>query len=437
MSDFFRLWGVNKFFTDLPHTLLAQIESPVFLIQCGLIAALWAAAYWLSLAARPGLTASAERMLPHNWVPSFVRVCESVEQPFFWMALLWLVLTGVEMTGAHAPLIDAGVELLAAWVCIRLLSLSLKSPVASVLVSFVVWCIAALSILGMLDSVVHQLSVSALRFGKYKLSALTALHAVFALCVLLWLTMLLFRFLERQISRAASLTPSLRVLFVQLLQILLPALAVIVALSAAGVNLTALTVISGAIFLGIGLGLQRLVANLVAGLTLLIGKSIKPGDVIAYKDNFGYVTEMGARFVTLRTLDNAEHLIPNDYFLETGVDNWSHSDDRIDLGIPIGIAYESDVRQAMALAETAARTVPRVLQDPAPCCMVKNFGDSAVELMVYVSIVDPRNGVANVKSGVLLAIWDAFKAAGISFPFPQRDVRIVAIPDALLPKPRS
>jgi small-conductance mechanosensitive channel len=428
MSDFLQFWGLDKVLSDLPHAMLAQIRTPAFLVQFAAIALAAGLAFWLGYVVRPALGRWAGKVLPQSWVPSFTRVGQAMAAPLLWLSLLWLAGICADLAGLRAPLVEAGIELLAAWVIIRLLSFSVKSPAAAMTISFLVWSLAALSILGLLDTVVHHLESSALHLGKYRLSALTVLHAVFALGVLLWLTLLLFRFLQRQIMRATSLTPSLKVLFVQLMQILLPALAVVTALSAAGVNLTALTVISGAVFLGIGLGLQKLVGNLVAGLTLLVGKSIKPGDVIGYKDGFGRVTEMGARYVTLRKLDGSEHLVPNEYFLENGVENWSLSDNRVGLAIPIGISYASDLRKALALAVEAAMAVPRVLKDPPPISVVKGFGDSSVDLAIYVSIVDPEKGTANVKSDVLLEVWDRFAAAGIQFPFPQRDVHILSMP---------
>jgi small-conductance mechanosensitive channel len=418
-------WHLDKLLNGLMHAPTAGFVLERLSLQLGLIAVAGLIGFWLAWLARPRIARAAERNLPQSWAASVAKVTAAVAAPLFWLGTLWLIALGGELAETRLPLLAAGIELIAAWIVIRLLSFSLRSQFAQVLVSFLVWSVAALNILDLFDLLISHLSSSAVHLGKYRLSALTVVDAILFLGVLLWLTLLLFRFLSRQIMRADSLTPSLRVLFVQLLQVLLPALAVVAGLSAAGVNLTALTVISGAVFLGIGLGLQRLVANLVAGLTLLIGKSVKPGDVIAYKNGFGWVTEMGARYVTLRNFGGAENMVPNDYFLENGVENWSHSDNLIGLSIKVGISYASDLRRAMALAVEAAGAVPRVLKEPEPSCMVSDFADSAVELSVFVSINDPKNGTANVKSDVMLEIWDRFHAAGIEFPFPQRDVRLI------------
>ncbi|MDE1940054.1 MAG: mechanosensitive ion channel [Alphaproteobacteria bacterium] len=328
------------------------------------------------------------------------------------------------------PLIDAAIALLLAWICIRLLSFVVNSPLVSATISVAAWSVASLSILGLLDPLMQYLDATVLYRAKNPITALTVIHAIFILAALLWLTTLLIRFLQRRIMGSEALTPSVQVLLTQLMRIILPSAAVIVALQAVGVNLTALTVVFGAVGLGVGLGLQRVVGNLVAGLTLLIGKTIKPGDIIEYKNSYGWVTAMGARYVTLRTRDGVEHLVPNDYFLENGVENWSYSDARLRLHVPVGIAYESDVHKAIALCVEAAKSVERVLKRPEPICLLREFGDSSVNLEIRFWIEDPRNGTTNVRSDVMLKVWDSFHKSGITFPFPQRDVHIVSIPQS-------
>ncbi len=380
MQALFRLWDFDRILPETAGTLLTRIETPVILIQLGAIVVAGAAAFWLSTLLRPRLTEQALHLLPRNWTPTFVKVAASVAPPVIWLLLLWPVTVIGTLLGYALPLASAGVGLLVAWVCIRLLSFSVKSPLVSATISVVVWSIAALSILGLLDPLMHELDASAIRLGKYRVSALTAINALFVLAALLWLTTILFRFLQRQITHMTSLTPSLQVLLTQLLQILLPAIAVVVALSYAGIDLTVLTVVFGAVGLGIGLGLQRVVGNLVAGLTLLMGKSIKPGDIIEYKNGYGWVSAMGARYVTLRTRDGVEHLVPNDYFLENGVENWSYSDVRLRLRAAVGIAYDSDVHRAIALCIEAAKSVKRVLEYPEPLCLLKGFGNNSIDL---------------------------------------------------------
>lgn len=411
-----------------PHAMVLRMEDPYLLVQIAIVLVAAVIAFWAGIRIRPQLDRLAFHHLPRSWMPTAVRVYHSVAAPLLCLILLWLASVIAGATDQPLGFVDGVTDLLLAWIVIRLFSFAVRSPAGSAAISIVVWGLAALAILGLTGPIARVLDRSAIQFGTVRLSALTVIHAAFVLALLLWLALLLFRFLERQIVNSRSLTPSLQVLFIQLLKIFLPVFAIITALAAVGVNLTVFTVASGAIGLGLGFGLQRLVANLVAGLSLLVGKTIKPGDIIEYKDSYGWVTAMGATYVTLRTRDGVEHLVPNDYFLENGVENWSYSDVRLRLHIPVGIAFDSDVRQAIALCIEAAKSAKRVLDTPEPLCLLKGFGESSVNLEIRIWIEDPRNGTANVKSEVLLAVWDRFKAAGITIPFPQRDVRIVSTP---------
>ena len=432
MIELFRFWDPRRFFAEMPHKVMVQVQSPEFLVQCGAVILSGLAAFWFGRLVRPSLTRIALRKVPKSWGPGFVRGAEYIAPPLFWLIMLGGAQIAAWVFGVPTPFIGAAFDLVLAWICIRLLSFTVRSPTASVAISVVAWSLAALSILHLYWPLVGYLrTVNVYERDKvHAISMLDALHAFIVLVILLWLTRLVYRMVQRQITQATSLTPSLQVLFMQLLQIFLPAIAVVIALQTIGLDLTTLTVAFGAVGLGVGLGLQRVVANLVAGLTLLIGKTIKPGDILEYKNSYGWVTGMGARYVTIRTRDGVEHLVPNDYFLQNGVENWSYSDVRLRLRVAVSISYDSDLRKAIALGVEAAKSVKRVIERPEPLCLVKGFGENGVDLEIRMWIEDPRNGTQNVKSDVLLAVWDRYKEAGITFPFPQRDVRIVSTPDS-------
>jgi small-conductance mechanosensitive channel len=197
------------------------------------------------------------------------------------------------------------------------------------------------------------------------------------------------------------------------------------ALNVVGIDLTALTVFSGAIGIGIGLGLQKGASNVASGLMLLLDKSIKPGDIVSVGNTFGWVTSLGGRYVSIRTRDGIEHLIPNESFISQGVENWSFNDREVRLKIPIGVAYDTDLRLAQRLCLEAAAETPRILHRPEPSCLLMKFGDSAIELELRVWISDPERGVSNVKSEVLFRIWEKFKTAKVEIPFPQRVLHVV------------
>ena len=253
---------------------------------------------------------------------------------------------------------------------------------------------------------------------------MTVIEGLFSLAVLLWLATVCSRVLERRISRLPNLTPSVQVLFSKLLKIVLITIAIVAAIRTVGIDLTAFAVLSGAIGVGIGFGLQKAVSNLISGVMLLLDKSIKPGDVIAVGGTYGWVSSLGARYVSVVTRDGIEHLIPNEDFITQGVENWSYSNSKVRLKIPIGISYKSDVRKAQGLCLDAAAEVSRVVADPPPVCPLKGFGDSSVDLELRIWIEDPQNGVSNVKSEVLLLVWDKFHEHGIEIPFPQRDLHL-------------
>ena len=202
--------------------------------------------------------------------------------------------------------------------------------------------------------------------------------------------------------------------------------AVLVGIDAAGINLTTLTVFSGAFGLAVGFGLQKTFGNLIAGVILLMDRSIKPGDVIAVNDTkgstFGVVSRIGVRAVSVTTRDEREILIPNEILMTTQVENWSYSSRQVGITIPLGVAYGSDIELAEKLLLEAAATVPRVLKDPAPSVLLHAFGPSSIELHIAVTIEDPENGVGNVRSDVLKAAWHGLRANGVEIPFPQSDV---------------
>lgn len=427
MNGFFQSFDMSRFLAETPHKILTQIQSPVFLGQVGVIVVGAVLAWWLSRLVRAPLTRFAASRVPRSWSTGFLRGAQYIAFPAFWLVLLWAgALTGLAL-GRPLRLLDAAIDLVFAWICIRLLSFTVRSHAMSAAITVVAFTIAALSILDLYRPLVDWMDrVRLYNTTHTHVTLFGAANALLILIVLLWLTRLLYGFLQRRIVQTPSLTPSLQVLLNQLLRIFLPAIAVMVALQTVGLDLTTLTVAFGAIGLGVGLGLQKVVSNLVSGLSLIIGKSIKPGDILKYKETYGWVTNMSARYVTLRTRDGIEYLVPNDYFIENGVENWSYTDAVLRLHVPVGISYDCDPHQAMAICYEAVKAVPRVLTAPPPLVVLKEFGDSAINLEIRCWISDPQNGCTNVKSDVLLEVWERFKAAGITIPFPQREVRIVS-----------
>ena len=338
--------------------------------------------------------------------------------------------------GISNALVDAGTSLLAAWIIIRLVTLVIRSPFWSRVAFYVAWPIAALDAFGVLDDVLVQLDAFSLPIGENergeaeRLSALDIVRTMAIFGILFWAASFINKFIISRIDAIDELTVSFKTLLSKILNILLPVVALIAALQIVGFPFGTLAIFGGAVGLGIGLGMQRTVSNFFAGFTLIADKSIKPGDVIQIEDTFGWVTQMNARYVSIRTRDGMAHLMPNDRFINEGVINWSHSDRVVRLHAPFGVSYGTkDLRALARSAEATAVEVERVLKTPAPRCNLVEFGDSSINFDLRFWINDPANGISNVRSDVMMAVWEMLQEAGIEVPFPQRDLHIKSAPE--------
>jgi len=375
-------------------------------------------AYFLVRAIKPRLV----------WIPRqqnrFVIKINTLLLPLFWCLLQWLLFAVSLEFGYDTHITNTVASLLTAWIVIRLSSTLVKDPALAKFVAAVAWFVAALSILNLLDPVLAAMDQFAFSFGELRLSVLSVLKALVFLGATLWLAMAGTNLLDRKMQRT-SLDPSLKVLFAKVTRITLLAVAFFFALSTVGIDITAFAVLGGAIGVGIGFGLQKVVSNLICGVILLLDHSIRPGAVIAIQEEeIGWINRLSARYVSVRTRDGQEHLIPNEDFITQKVENWSFSDNNVRIRIPLGVSYNTDIHKAMELCREAAKDVPRVLTDPAPVVHLRGFGDNSVDIELRLWIGDPENGIGSVKSAVLLKIWDSFKEHEIEIPFPQRDIHI-------------
>jgi small-conductance mechanosensitive channel len=287
------------------------------------------------------------------------------------------------------------------------------------------WVWVTLVIVGLTDETQRLFESVGLSFGETRLTLWTVLQAMVLLTALFTLARFLSHASAANISRVEDISPSMRVLVVKFLQLLLYGLALFIGLKSVGVDLTGLAVLSGAIGVGLGFGLQKVVSNLVSGVIILLDKSVKPGDVISLGETFGWINSLGARYVSVVTRDGKEYLIPNEDLITGQVVNWSHSDDFVRLDIFFGTAYGDDPHLVRRVAVEAAARVDRVLTHKAPVCHIVGFGDSSVDYILRFWIRDPTQGLTNIRGNVYLALWDAFRANGISIPFPQREVRML------------
>ena len=363
-------------------------------------------------------------LLPYAGFRRFAQVLPDLAFPLLLMVTVWLIDAIALQAGYRHNVIRLVASLLNAWIVIRLAAAIVNDPIWSRTIATIAWTLAALNIVGWLDPGIEILDGIALQVGEFRVSVYGIIKAVLSLAVLLWVASFASRLFEQRIRKVQRLTPSVQVLMSKLLKLVLLSVAVLFALSTIGVDLTALAVFGGAVGVGIGLGLQRIVANLISGVILLLDRSIKPGDVIAIGETFGWIQSLGARYTAVRTRDGTEFLIPNEDLITTQVENWSHSDVKLRLKIPVGIAYSCDPHFAIKLCNDAAAKCARVLENPGPNTLLRGFGDNSVDLEIRFWINDPQNGRGNIISEILLNVWDAFKEHNIEIPFPQRDLHL-------------
>ncbi|MBL3552437.1 mechanosensitive ion channel family protein [Rhodovulum sulfidophilum] len=341
--------------------------------------------------------------------------------------LAWITVWAMrELTWpSRSYLVAIGATLASAWLFVGLAARLVRNPFLRRLVTWGLWVYVTLYVIGLDDEAAAVLDSLRLGMGDLHLSALTLIRAAVVTGVLFTGARLIATTSAARIRRDDDISPSMRVLIVKILQMSLYGAAVFLGLKLAGFDLTGLAVLSGAIGVGLGFGLQKVVSNLVSGVIILLDKSIKPGDVISLGDTFGWINALGARYVSVVTREGKEYLIPNEDLITSQVVNWSHSNEFVRLDIFFGISYGDDPHLVRRLAVEAAAGVDRVLAERPPVCHVVGFGDSSVDFILRFWIVDPSEGLTNVRGAVFLALWDAFKANGVTIPFPQREVTVL------------
>jgi len=344
--------------------------------------------------------------------------------PAAWWFVIQVLIAVAAGTGYPHHILTIVLSLLSAWLVIRLATSVIANREIARVIGILAWGIATLNILGLLEPLQVFLDGIGLQLESRRITVLSVIEALVLFVVLLWLAGVVGRFVAIGLNRSSTLTPSIKVLAEKGIKVALIAAVFLLTLDYMGVDLTAFAVFTGAIGVGVGFGLQKVISNLISGFILLMDRSIKPGDVIEISDTFGWVDKLSARYVALTTRDGRELLIPNEDLITHQVINWSYSNKLLRLAIKFGISYDSDPRKAMELAIDAAQSVDRVHKDPKPVCRLMGFGDSSVDFELRIWISDPEAGVVNVKSDVYLALWDRFHEHNIHIPFPQREVTI-------------
>jgi small-conductance mechanosensitive channel len=350
--------------------------------------------------------------------------------------LILMILVGVYYVIAasfNLPIVIISIfgNLVSAWLIVKAITLFFPRNRMFRFLSALIWIIAALRILNIYQETLDLLDSLAFNSGNLRLSLLLIIKTIIIFSILFWLAGKLSRLVTNRIDSSDGLTPSIKVLLNKIAKFLIFTSAILFTLSAVGVNLSAFAFLGGAVGVGLGFGLQKIVSNFISGIIILADKSIKPGDVVEIGSVYGWVRKLDTRFVSVVTRSGKEFLIPNEDFITKEVINWSYSDELVRVDAEVGVSYASDLRLVQELMMKAVEEKKRILTDPEPNVLLMDFGDSSVNFELRFWISDPRNGIQNIRSEVLLSVWDSFKENEIEIPFPQQDYHLKSLPDDL------
>jgi small-conductance mechanosensitive channel len=417
--------GIIDFLHGAARSVGAEVTSPWFYLQCGLILA----AAGIALAADAGLRARLDMTsFAMGWplpLRHFARVLvRSASTAVFAILVIAARVAMVQSTWpSRSYLLAVAAKLALAWLVIGLVTSVIRNAFIVRLVSLSAWLVAALSIIGQLDATIEALDSISVVLGGLRLTPLLVIKLGLLLLAALWLTNIASNFVESRITRSTDLTPSIQVLLVKMIRIGLMVMSIAIALSAVGINLSALAVFSGALGVGVGIGLQKIVANFISGIILLADKSVKPGDLVTIGDSSGRISAMKTRYISVAAGDGREFLIPNEDLVTQKVTNWTYTDKNTLVKVNFGTNYDADPRLVCKLAIDIATAAPRTLQSKPPNCILVEFTEAGMKFSLTFWIADP-DGMDNVKSDVMLSLWETFKREGIRAPYPVREIRI-------------
>lgn len=369
-----------------------------------------------------GLVVAGVQRLPEQAQSFLGDLPTRIVRPALWAAGLFIAQASMASAGMDSTIVriasSLSLAVLATSVVIPFLPTWLQAPVR-----WIIWAFAAFYAIGIMGEVWSILSVGP-PFGDRMISPVFVVQAIITVAIFMFAAHWLAKKLKTRVDELPKVEPSIRILMGNAVQIGLFFGAALLAMAGLGIPLSGLAVLGGAIGVGLGFGMQQIVANFISGVILLTDRSIKPDDVIEVDETYGVVKSLGLRYASVITRDGKEHLIPNEQLITDKVVNWSYSNKEVRVKKRLRVEYETDLRQAVELVVAGAVETPRVLAKPAPVCLVMEFGDEAIELEARFWINDPENGVSNVSSHVLLNIWDKFKEVGIDIPLRHEDVLI-------------
>ena len=346
-------------------------------------------------------------------------------------ALHWEHLSLLHLAGPL--LVSLALARMFAYVLRRVLPQGLFLTSFERVVTIVIWFGVILHLTGFADPVIEALEQMSIPVGKQKLDLWMLVHGTVTVGVTLLVALWIASLIESRLMAAERLDANLREVMARLAKAVLAVIALLSSLSLVGIDVTALSVFSGALAVGLGFGLQKIAANYVSGFIILLDRSIRLGNLVAVDaTTTGTVSQITTRYTVLKMLTGTEVIIPNEYLVSNIVRNLSFSDTRVRVAVNVQVSYKTDLDQAMQLMIDAARQQERVLSDPEPAVMLTDFADSGINLELGFWIPDPEAGTGGVRSDINLAIWKAFRENGIEIPYPQREVRVLGSPSGKL-----
>ena len=422
---------------------LDHLFDPANLLQLAVVGASIALGWWIANLVRRQLAVQQTDEAPES-LPSRGREAAWIVAPIVATLLVLATADGLmHALGLDARHLLVAVQLTGLLLLIRLavyvlrVSLGAKARIKGwgTPISIALWVFASLHFLGWGNDVIAALDSIGIDAGRAHISVWSVMKLLVTVSLFVVAAMWASRWLERRVLKLDGLAPNMRIGIAKFMQAFLVGLSVLVGLNAAGLDLTTLNVLTGAIGIGLGFGLQSIAANFVSGFVLLMDRSIKPGDVISFTgttgtatEGFGWVEELRGRYVVVRDRDGVETLVPNQNLITNPVINWSYTDPKVRLKLPIRVSYKDDPELAMQLLLQSTEGHPRIIRDPAPVARLMGFGDHGIELELRFWIPDPQEGVNNVRSDVNRRIWKLFKERGVTIPVAQREIRVEMAP---------
>src|SRR3984957_19958865 len=419
------LTDIAGFLHSAARSVGAEVTSPWLYLQLGLILAGGGIAFaaGATVRSRVDLTARAA-----SWpapLRLFMQVLVDSASTAVFAVLMRLTRMVMVMSTwpSRSYLLSVSFKLALAWLIIRLVTSVIRNSFIVRLVSLSAWLVAALSIIGQLDPAIDALDSVSIVLGGLQVTPLLVIKLAVLLVLALWLSNIVSNFVENRITQSSDLTPSIQVLLVKIIRLALMILSVAIVMSAVGINLSVLAIFSGAAGVGIGFGLQKIVANFISGIILLVDKSVKPGDLVTIGDSSGRISAMKTRYISVAAGDGREFLIPNEDLVTQKVTTWTYTDNNTLVKVNFGTNYDADPRLVCKLAIEIAAAAPRALKGKPPNCILMEFTEAGVKFSLTFWIANP-DGMDSVKSDVMLALWEAFKHENIRVPYPVREIRI-------------